>query len=326
MAEDPYRVLSVSSDASDAEIKRAYRKLARQYHPDRNPDDAAAEERFKAIQVAYENVGTAEARREYDQSRRMEDMFAGGNSRGNPFGGGFGGADLGDIISQFMGGRGEPRGFDTRSSRGFGAQAQAPPNESAQPIRGADIEAGLDISLEQALQGTKVKFSHRRLRRCEKCKGSSFGKSRRCAPCSGTGVQTKGSTLTVKVPSNAEHGQLLRLKGMGHEHPEGDPGDLRITLRLDAQEGRRWEEGRLVQEVPLPVTTLLLGGKVRISTPAGKRVQIDVPEGTRIGDRRRLQGHGHSSGPLDIEFILAEPNTLSKSQRKALERLKDSGL
>jgi DnaJ-class molecular chaperone len=326
MAEDPYRVLSVSSDASDAEIKRAYRKLARQYHPDRNPDDAAAEERFKAIQVAYENVGTAEARREYDQSRRMEDMFAGGNSRGNPFGGGFGGADLGDIISQFMGGRGEPRGFDTRSSRGFGAQAQAPSNESAQPIRGADIEAGLDISLEQALQGTKVKFSHRRLRRCEKCKGSSFGKSRRCAPCSGTGVQTKGSTLTVKVPPNAEHGQLLRLKGMGHEHPEGDPGDLRITLRLDAQEGRRWEEGRLVQEVPLPVTTLLLGGKVRISTPAGKRVQIDVPEGTRIGDRRRLQGHGHSGGPLDIEFILAEPNTLSKSQRKALERLKDSGL
>jgi DnaJ-class molecular chaperone len=326
MAEDPYRVLGVSSDASDAEIKRAYRKLARQYHPDRNPDDAAAEERFKAIQAAYENVGTAEARREYDQSRRMEDMFAGGGFQGNPFGGGFGGADLGDIISQFMGGRGAPRGFDNRSSGGFGGQPQSPSNEPAQPIRGADIEAGLDISLEQASQGTEVKFSHRRLRRCKKCKGSSFGKSRRCAPCSGTGVQTKGSTLTVKVPLNAEHGQLLRLKGMGHEHPEGDPGDLRITLRLDAQEGRRWEEGRLVQEVPIPVTTLLLGGKVRISTPAGKRVQIDVPEGTRIGDRRRLQGHGHSGGPLDIEFILAEPNTLSKSQRKALERLKDSGL
>ena len=86
-----------------------------------------------------------------------------------------------------------------------------------------------------------MKFSHRRLRRCEKCKGSSFGKSRRCTPCNGTGVQTKGSTLTVKVPSNAEHGQSLRLKGMGHEHPEGEPGDLLITLRLDAQEGRRWE-------------------------------------------------------------------------------------
>ena len=200
MAEDPYRVLGVSSDASDAEIKRAYRKLARQYHPDRNPDDAAAEERFKAIQAAYENVGTAEARREYDQSRRMEDMFAGGGFQGNPFGGGFGGADLGDIISQFMGGRGASGGFDTRSSRGFGGQTQTPSNEPAQPTRGADIEAGLDISLEQASQGTEVKFSHRRLRRCGKCKGSSFGKSRRCAPCNGTGVQTKGSTLTVKVP------------------------------------------------------------------------------------------------------------------------------
>ena len=326
MAEGPYRVLGVSNDASDAEIKRAYRKLARQYHPDRNPDDAAAEERFKAIQAAYEDIGTAEARREHDQRRRMEDMFGGGGFQGNPFGGGFGGTDLGDIISQFMGGRGAPGGVDARFSRGFGGQAQAPSNEPAQTTRGADIEAGLDISLGQASQGTEVKFSHRRLRLCEKCKGSSFGKSRRCAPCNGTGVQTKGSTLTVKVPSNAEHGQSLRLKGMGHEHPEGEPGDLLITLRLDAQEGRRWEEGRLVQEVPLPVTTLLLGGKVRISTPAGKRVQIDVPEGTRIGDRRRLQGHGHSGGPLDIEFILAEPDALSKSQREALERLKDSGL
>ncbi len=326
MAEGPYRVLGVSSDASDAEIKRAYRKLARQYHPDRNPDDAAAEERFKAIQAAYEAIGSAEARREHDQRRRMEDMLGGGGFQGNPFGGGFGGVDLGDIISQFMGGRGTPRGFDGRFSQGFGGQTQSPATEPSQPDRGADIEAGLDITLKQASQGTEVRFSHRRMRRCEKCKGSSFGRSRRCAPCSGTGVQTKGSTLTVKVPANAEHGHHLRLKGMGHEHPEGEPGDLLITLRLDAQEGRRWEDGRLVQEVPVSVTTLLLGGKVRILTPAGKRVQIDVPEGTRIGDRRRLQGHGHSGGPLDIEFTLEEPEELSESQRAALEGLRDSGL
>ena len=103
MAEDPYRVLGVSRNATDAEIKRAYRKLARQYHPDRNPDDAAAEERFKAIQAAYEAIGTAEARSEHDQRSRREEMFRGG--RGGPsFGGGFGGVDLGDILSQFMGG------------------------------------------------------------------------------------------------------------------------------------------------------------------------------------------------------------------------------
>jgi len=328
MADDPYRVLGVSSDATDAEIKRAYRKLARQHHPDRNPDDAAAEERFKAIQASYEAVGTAEARREHDQRRRMEDMFGGGGFQGNPFGGGFGGVDLGDIISQFMGGRGTAApGSNFNFRQGFGGrQTQQPSSEPTEPSRGADIEAGLDISLEQASDGTEIRFSHRRLKLCDKCRGSSFGTSKRCAPCNGTGVETKGSTLTVKVPPKASHGQLLRLKKMGHEHPQGEPGDLLITLRLDAEEGRRWEEGRLVQEVPIPITTLLLGGKVRISTPIGKRVQIDVPEGTRIGDRRRLQGHGHSGGPLDIEFTLAEPVKLTKVQRDALDSLRDSGL
>ena len=328
MAEDPYRVLGVSSDATDAEIKRAYRKLARQHHPDRNPGDAASEERFKAIQTSYEAIGTAEARGEHDQRRRMEEMFGGGGFQGNPFGGGFGGADIGDIISQFMGGRGTAApesNFNFRQAFG-GRQTQKPRDEPAEPSRGADIEAGLDISLKQASGGTEIRFSHRRLKRCDKCKGSSFGVSKHCAPCNGTGVETKGSTLTVKVPPNASHGQLLRLKKMGHEHPQGEPGDLLITLRLDADEGRRWEEGRLVQEVPIPITTLLLGGKVRISTPIGKRVQIDVPEGTRIGDRRRLQGHGHSGGPLDIEFTLAEPAKLTTAQRDALDSLRDSGL
>ena len=328
MAEDPYRVLGVSSDATDAEIKRAYRKLARQHHPDRNPGDAASEERFKAIQTSYEAIGTAEARGEHDQRRRMEEMFGGGGFQGNPFGGGFGGVDLGDIISQFMGGRGTvapESNFNFGQAFG-GRQTQKPRGEPAEPSRGADIEAGLDISLEQASGGTEIRFSHRRLKRCDKCKGSSFGTSKHCTPCNGTGVETKGSTLTVKVPPNASHGQLLRLKKMGHEHPQGEPGDLLITLRLDAEEGRRWEEGRLVQEVPIPITTLLLGGKVRISTPIGKRVQIDVPEGTRIGDRRRLQGHGHSGGPLDIEFTLAEPDKLTKAQRDALDSLRDSGL
>ncbi|MAQ56627.1 MAG: hypothetical protein CMA47_00200 [Euryarchaeota archaeon] len=316
MAEDPYQALGVSKDATDAEIKRAYRKLARQYHPDRNPGDAAAEERFKAIQSAHETIGSADARREHDQRRRMEDMFGSGGFQGNPFGGGFGGVDLGDIFSQFMGGRGSGGGFSQ----------QQPPREDGPKPRGADIEAGLDISLEQALRGTEVKFSHRRLKRCDKCDGSSFGRSKRCIPCNGTGVQTKGSTLTVKVPAKAQHGQQLRLRKMGHEHPEGDTGDLLIKLRLDAKEGRRWEDGRLVQEVPVEITTLLLGGKVRISTPAGKRVQIEVQEGTRIGDRRRLQGHGHSGGPLDIEFTLAEADELTSEQKEALETLRDSGL
>jgi DnaJ-class molecular chaperone len=118
----------------------------------------------------------------------------------------------------------------------------------------------------------------------------------------------------------------MRLKKMGHEHPSGESGDLLIKIRLDAEEGRRWEDGRLVQEVQIPFTMMQLGGNVRIMTPTGKRVQIEVPEGTRIGDRRRLQGHGHDGGPLDIEFVLSEPEKLTKAQRAVLKKLRDSGL
>ncbi len=317
MSDDPYRDLGVSKDASDAEIKRAYRKLARQYHPDRNPGDAAAEERFKSIQAAYETIGTADGRSNHDQQRRMEEMFQ-GRGGGSPFGG----VDLGDIFSQFMGGRGsKSTDFDFSFGRG-----QQSPNKPRDRPKGADIEAGLDISLDQAISGTEVKFSHRRMRRCYKCDGSSFGSPNRCTSCSGAGVQTKGSTITVRVPEGAEHGHLLRLKGMGHEHPEGDSGDLLITIRLDAEDGRRWEEGRLVQEVRVPYSTLAMGGNVRIRTPVGKSVQLEIPEGTRIGDRRRLQGHGHAGGPLDVEFNLSEPERLTKSQRDALQNLKESGL
>jgi len=321
MAEDPYRALGVSKDSTEAEIKRSYRKLARQYHPDRNPDDAAAEERFKSIQKAYEEIGTAEARREFDERKRMEEMFRGGNSfgGGNPFGGG---VDLGDIFSQFMGGRGSSQQGFSRHPR---PSSRRPPSRS-ETAKGANIESGLDISLEQANSGTEVRFSHRRLRRCERCNGTSFGTSRGCTACNGKGVQTKGSTLTVKVPPGAVHGQQLRLKDMGHEHPEGEPGDLLITLRLDAEEGRRWEEGRLIQEVPVPITTLLLGGKVRVLTPAGKKIEIDVPKGTRIGDRRRIQGQGYSGSPLDIEFVLDEPGKLTDAQAEALNSLRETGL
>ena len=332
MADDPYRVLGVQKDATDAEIKRTYRKLARQHHPDRNPDDAAAEERFKAIQAAYDQIGTAAARKEYDQQRRMEEMFARGGNPFSGFGGGGGGfrsggfsggqgIDFSDILNQFMGGMGGAEQQFQQQSR----QQRRPPQPS--PVRrGPDIEAGVDITLEQALSGTKIEFGHRRLRICESCEGKSFNSRKTCAKCSGKGVESRSSTITVSVPSGAQHGQQLRLKKMGHEHPQGEAGDLLITIRLDAEEGRRWEGGRLIQEVPVTYSTLMLGGAVRIRTPAGKRVQIEVVEGTRIGDRRRLAGHGHDGDPLDIEFILAEPEKVSKEQKAALDRLKESGL
>ena len=313
MSDGAYRILGVSSDASDAQIKRNYRRLARQYHPDRNPNDEAAEERFKSIQTAYEQVGSTEARAEYDQKIRMQEMFQGG--RGNSFSGGFGGFDIGDIFSQFRG-----HGQNNRSK-----QAQET-NSQSENIKGSDIESGLDITLEEAIEGAEIKFSHRRFKICEKCNGSSFGTSKSCSTCVGKGVITKKSTITIKVPPNAKHGQLLRLKKMGHEHPQGIPGDLIISLRLDADEGRRWEGDRLIQEVAVTITTLLLGGQVKIRTPLGKRVQIEIPAGTKIGDRRRLKGHGHDGGLLDIEFVLSEIDNITPEQRKALEDLRKVGL
>ncbi len=340
MADDPYLVLGVGQDATEAEIKRAYRKLARQHHPDRNPNDAAAEERFKAIQAAHASIGTAAARKEYDQQRRMEDMFSRG---GNPFGagyGGFGGGggsgggfrssggfDFSDILNQFMGGaRGSDIRFETGSGARAGRQQSRPRPQQQAPARGPDIEAGLDINLTQALRGTKLEFGHRRLRLCSKCKGASFNSRQTCAVCNSRGVETRSSTITVTVPAGAQHGQQLRLKKMGHEHPQGEAGDHLITLRLDAEEGRRWEDGRLIQEVAVPYTTLMLGGSIRIRTPAGKRVQIEVADGTRIGDVRRLAGHGHDGGPLDIEFVLAEPGKVSKKQIETLKKMRDAGL
>ena len=323
MADNPYVVLGVPKDATNAEIKRVYRKLARQYHPDRNPGDAAAEEKFKSIQAAYDSIGTVEARKEYDNQGYAQDMFRGGNPFSNfGTGGGFsGGVDIGEIFSQFMGGKNHKQTKDFQSS-----STRKESNISNETENGSDIESGLDITLDDAIKGTNVKFSHRRLKKCKKCDGRAFGTTKGCLECKGLGVRTRESVITVKVPPGAIHGQQLRLNKMGNEHPHGKPGDLIINIRLDAEDGRRWENGRLIQEVPINYTTLLLGGNVQIKTPSNNRIQIEIPARSKIGDRRRLNGQGHDGGSLDIEFTVFEPDKLNKKQISALEKLKDLGL
>tara|TARA_B100001093_G_scaffold9612_1_gene9126 strand:- start:3946 stop:4983 length:1038 start_codon:yes stop_codon:yes gene_type:complete len=319
MDDNPYTILGVTKDATDAEIKRVYRKLARQYHPDRNPNDAAAEEKFKSIQSAYDKIGTKDSRKEYDNRDRMNDMFGNG-SPFSGFGGGFsGGVDIGDMFSQFVGGRGR-----TQSSVNQNRERKNSSNDEIK--KGSDIESALDISLEDAVKGADIKFNHRRLKICKKCKGTTFGTTKGCSECNALGITTRESTITVKVPPGAVQGQQLRLKRMGNEHPKGEPGDLIINIRLDAEEGRRWENGRLIQEAPISYSTLILGGKIQIRTPSNKRIQIDIPANSKIGDRRRLNGHGHDGGPLDIEFTIKEPEKLTKEQIQALKKLKETGL
>lgn len=297
---DPYRVLGVGKDASDSEIQRAYRKKSRQYHPDRNQGDSAAEAKFKEVQSAFESIGTEQARREYDQRKQMENMFGGGNPFGgrNPFGGGgMGGLD--DMISQMFGGGGMPR-----QAPPFQGQRQPRPETE----RGKDLQVSLDLSLEDATNGGKFPFSVRRIR---------FE----------NGVQeTKKATLKLNIEAGIEHGQIKKLKGQGHAHPRGENGDLIVKVRIDPGNGRRWEDGKLVQEVPIPYSMLALGGKVHITTPNGKSGKLSVAKNSNPGERRRMGKSGYNNGDLELEFVLKESDEFTKEQIQLLKDLSKVGL
>ena len=307
MAErDPYSVLGVSKSSSDAEIKRSFRKKARQFHPDRNPDDAAAEAKFKEVQAAYDKIGSADSRREYDQKQQMGNMFGGGGNPfggrgGNPFGGRggnpFGGGGMEDMLGQMFGGGG---------MRG-GARQRNPATQERRP-KGADINVGIDITMDEAKEGGKFPFTFKRFKK------------------NGNDMETKTTTLKINVSAGASHGQIKRLKGQGHDHPQGDTGDVLVTIRIDAGEGTYWEDGILVQEVFTPYSTLLLGGKIKVILPSGKSGNLSVAANTQIGDRRRMAGAGFDGGDLDLEFVLQETEQLTKQQLKALKALQESGL
>jgi DnaJ-class molecular chaperone len=271
MAErDPYSVLGVSKSSSDAEIKRSFRKKARQFHPDRNPDDAAAEAKFKEVQAAYDKIGSAELRREFDQKQQMANMFGGGGMRG-------------------------------------GARQRNPATQERRP-KGADINVGIDITMDEAKEGGKFPFTFKRFKK------------------NGNDMETKTTTLKINVSAGASHGQIKRLKGQGHDHPQGDTGDVLVTIRIDAGEGTYWEDGVLVQEVLTPYSTLTLGGKIKVILPSGKSGNLSVAANTQIGDRRRMAGAGFDGGDLDLEFVLQETEKLTKQQLKALKALQESGL
>ena len=309
MAErNPYEVLGVGRNASDGEIKRAYRKLARQYHPDRNQGDAGAEAKFKEVQAAHDAIGTPEARREHDQQEQMRTMFGGGGrGRSGPsmnFGsmGGMGSGGIEDILGQMFGG-GSMGGMG-----GMGGMPRQAPRSAAPPAQAAPINVGLDVSMEDAMKGGQFEFSFKRFKQ------------------QGTSMETKRTTMKLRLDAGVAHGTTKTLKGQGHDHPEGERGDVIVTVRIDAGEGCRWEGDTLIQEVAVPYSTLMLGGKVTVRLPSGKTGKLSVSEATRVGDRRRMAKAGYNGGDLTLEFVLAESDTLTDEQRQALEHLRDHGL
>jgi len=306
MAErNPYEVLGVGRQASDGEIKRAFRKLARQHHPDRNQGDAGAEAKFKEVQAAYDAIGTSEARREFDQQEQMRNMF-GGRGRGGPsmnfggMGGGRGGG-LEDLLGQMFGGGG-------MGNMGGGMPRQPPRQAPRQQPKAATINVGLDITMVEAEQGGEFTFSYKRFKR------------------QGTSMETKRTTLKLRLEAGVVHGTTKTLKGQGHDHPEGERGDVVVTVRIDAGEAYRWEDNQLVQEVPVPYSVMMLGGKVSVKLLSGKTGNLSVPALTQVGDRRRMAKAGYNGGDLTLEFVLAEPEELTEAQQKALKELGSSGL
>lgn len=261
MARDPYQELGVSRGAGEDEIRKAFRNLAKKHHPDANPGDTAAEERFKRVSAAFDILGDPDKRKKFDAG----EIDADGHETGRGFGGGwspggfeggrrghsraetFDGVDLGDILGEMFGGRGGARG----SGAGFGGG----------PARGADVRAKLEIDLEEAIAGGKKRIAF-----------------------------SDGRTIDVTIPKGAGEGQTLRLKGQGSPGRAG-PGDAFIELTVRPHPIFHREGDRLVMDLPVTVYDAVLGGKVEAPTPEGP-VTLTVPKGANAGAMLRLKGRG----------------------------------
>jgi len=353
VAEDLYKVLGVSKKASDEELKKAYRKLARKYHPDRNPDDPKAEERFKEVQGAYDTLSDPEKRKQYDAGGMFGGFggrgpFPGGGGQGGGGFGGFGAGDLGDLFGSIF-------------SRGGGGRAQP------QAVRGRDLETEISLSFDQAVNGTQVTVAVPKAERCETCKGSGarpgtspvtcprcegrgvdsqsqglFSISQPCPQCGGAGQVIEdpcptcgGSGLTqqtkrlkVNVPAGVKDGGRIRLAGKGEAGPRGGPpGDLYVVTRVQASPVfRRLDDGNLEVAVPITVAEALRGATIEVPTLDGTK-KIKVPAGTRHGTVQRLRGEGpprpggRGRGDIRYRLEIEMPTELTDEQAEAVEQL-----
>jgi DnaJ-class molecular chaperone len=287
MPRDLYEVLGVKKNASDEEIKKAYRKLARQFHPDRNPGDKQAETRFKELQDAYEVLSDKSKRANYDRFGTTEPGAGFGGGRGGPGGGfhfNFGGPggpqgmDAGaaeEILRQFMGGLGGGPDVGEILGQRPGRGRRAAPRE---------VESDVAIPFQVAAAGGSV------------------------------GIQIDGRELSVKIPAGVEEGKVLRLQGQG---PGG--GDLLLKLRIQPHPYFRREGNDVVLEVPLSLAEAVLGTKVEVPTLDGARLAVKVPPGTSSGARLRLRGKGVNGGDQYIEIKIVVPAPRDDKSRQLIE-------
>jgi DnaJ-class molecular chaperone len=328
---DYYAILGVPKTAAEKDIKSAYRKLARKWHPDANPDNQkAAEEKFKDIQEAYEVLGDAEKRRKYDvlgsdwqraaadaaqQRSARQNAGAAGFGNAGGFGGNFGnGSGFSDFFDMFFTG-----GAQQRSGRTGGASAGAQ--------RGEDLETTLDLTLAEAYAGGSKNVALQVDDLCSRCGGSGTERNRVCPQCGGVGRVMQTKRFDVTIPKGVREGQRIRLAGQGAAGPNNGPrGDLYLIAHFP--EDGTWERkgDDLYIDLPVSVYELVLGGDVRVPTMNGE-VTMTVPAGTQSNKLLRLAGKGMPKlkaagfGDEYVRLIGQLPTDLSDKEKKLFREL-----
>jgi molecular chaperone DnaJ len=344
---DYYKILGVGKNASEEEIKKAYRKLARQYHPDRNAGDRRAEERFKEISQAHDVLSDPEKRKQYDRGSGPFGFNVPGGFDPSSFGSGFG-----DILSNLFGAAGG-------AGRGGGARG------GARVARGRDLETEVSLSFDQAVGGAQVPLAVPTSQPCATCRGTGAkpGTSPRvcpvcngrgveaqsqgifslsqpcsncggagtmiddpCPTCSGSGAQRSIRRLRVNVPAGVRDGSRIRLAGKGEAGPRGgEPGDLYVVTHVAQSPVFKRVGDNFEVEVPLTIPEAIRGAVIEVPTLKGSK-RLRVPRGTKHGTVQRLRGEGpptggKASGDIHYRFVIDVPESLSAEQSEAIDRL-----
>ena len=357
LEKDYYRVLGVASDASPKDITKAYRKLARELHPDKNPGNAVAEERFKEVSAAYDVIGDSDKRAEYDEFRRvgMGTMGMGGPGAYNfnvgdvdDFGGG-----IGDLLGQMFGGartarsgrarRGPQRGSDISTTlsldfveavRGLTTTLHLTADATCTTCQGSGARPGTSPTVCQRCSGRGMvdenqgPFSFSTP--CPACGGRGSVIDHPCSTCRGSGVERRPRQVTTRIPPGVADGQTIRLKGRGGPGLNNGPaGDLLVEIRVEPHPRFGRTGNDLTVTVPVPFAQLALGSVVDVPTLDGGSVKLRLKPGTQSGSRHRVRGHGvtkqSTSGTVTGDMIVTVeveiPTTLTDAERAAIEQL-----
>jgi len=351
MAKDLYEILGVARDASDADLKKAFRGLAMKYHPDRNPGNDEAEQKFKEINLAHEILKDDEKRAAYDRygHAAFENSGTGGRAGGSDFGSGF--ADIFDeMFGEFMGGGRRSRGANHRGSdlrynleisledafSGRSTEIRVPTAVSCDSCDGSGAEGGAQpVSCPTCHGAGKVRSQQGFFtveRTCPGCRGAGQVIDKPCPGCNGTGRTQKEKALSVKIPPGVEDGTRIRLSGEGEAGLNGAPGgDLYIFLSVSQHHLFQREQSDIFCKVPMSMTAAALGGVVEVPTIDGGKAKVNVPSGTQTGQQFRLRGKGMSvlnarqRGDMYVESRIETPVNLSRKQRELLQEFEKAG-